>query len=153
MDKKKERLAITTVPMQSWGDLYDEDEALKAGTIFKDLDLPFFAAKDIVSSEAPGSDLMKSPEQRDREKMMCEIQKISFVLDDLRLYLDTHPDDARGLAELKKALTRRKQLTEEFAEQYYPLTPDCMAEIYERKPEAECFCWQKGPKPWEGACV
>lgn len=153
MDKKKEHLAITTVPMQNWGDLYDKDEALKAGTIFKDLDLPFFAAKDIPSSEASGSDLMKSPEQKEWEKMMCEIQKISFVLDDLRLYLDTHPDDSQGLAELKKAAAYRKQLTAEFAEQYYPLTPDCLAEIYERQPESDCFCWQKGPKPWEGACV
>ena len=45
MDKKKEHLAITTVPMQNWGDLYDKDEALKAGTIFKDLDLPFFCSE------------------------------------------------------------------------------------------------------------
>lgn len=38
-------LAITSVPVQNWGELYDQDEALKTGTVFKDLDLPFFAAE------------------------------------------------------------------------------------------------------------
>ena len=40
-------LAVASVRSQSWGELYDQDAALKTGTIFKDLDLPFFAADQI----------------------------------------------------------------------------------------------------------
>ena len=34
-------LAISYVPMQKWQNLYQPDEALRCGTIFKDLSLPF----------------------------------------------------------------------------------------------------------------
>lgn len=35
-------LAIATVPMQPWETPYDSEKALKQGTIFPCLDLPFF---------------------------------------------------------------------------------------------------------------
>ena len=41
---KQEKLAIAAVPVQEWGDVYDREEALKRGTVFPELDLPFFAA-------------------------------------------------------------------------------------------------------------
>lgn len=36
-------LAIATVPMQSWEQPYDPQTALKNGTIFPSLNLPFYA--------------------------------------------------------------------------------------------------------------
>lgn len=51
MKIQKEHLAIASVPVQSWGELYNQDDALKTGTIFKELDLPFFAAEQIRASE------------------------------------------------------------------------------------------------------
>lgn len=36
------RLAIATVPMQPWETPYDSAKALRQGTIFPSLDLPFF---------------------------------------------------------------------------------------------------------------
>ena len=47
MQTQNAHLAIASVPVQSWGELYDQETALKTGTIFKDLDLPFFAAGQI----------------------------------------------------------------------------------------------------------
>ena len=38
MQTQNAHLAIASVPVQSWGELYDQDAALKTGTIFKDLD-------------------------------------------------------------------------------------------------------------------
>ena len=38
-----QHLAVPSVPVQSWGLLYGKEEALRAGTIFQDLNLPFFA--------------------------------------------------------------------------------------------------------------
>ncbi|HJD41567.1 MAG TPA: spore coat associated protein CotJA [Candidatus Mediterraneibacter quadrami] len=79
----KEHLAMASVPVQTWGALYDKDEVLAAGTVFKELDMPFFAADHI-------------PAEKGVTDPLTEIQKISFILDDLRLYLDTHPDDHRS---------------------------------------------------------
>ena len=50
MQTQNAHLAIASVPVQSWGELYDQDAALKTGTIFKDLDLPFFPVRNPVIS-------------------------------------------------------------------------------------------------------
>ena len=76
------------------------------------------------------------------------------MLDDLRLYLDTHPEDADGLALLKDLLQKRRMLTEDFAQACYPLTPDCMGTVYLQNPDSSCFCWQEGrPRGKETAVV
>ena len=152
MQTQNAHLAIASVPVQSWGELYDQDAALKTGTIFKDLDLPFFAAEQIPGAISPLEDSLKSPEEIKCRDKMLEVQKVSFVMDDLRLYLDTHPEDQDALAVFRDAVKQRKQMLSEFAEQYYPLTADCMAEIYEKEPASSCYCWQKGAAPWEGVC-
>lgn len=153
LEIKKEELAIAFVPCQSWGELYDKDQALKAGTIFKELDKPFYAAEQIPAVQEPlAEEASKSPQQKERESLMLELQKVSFVLDDLRLYLDTHPEEPEGLAVFKKALEKRKELKRDFAMKFYPLTPDCMADS-SQQPLTTDFCWQKGPAPWEGGCI
>ena len=145
-------LAITSVPVQNWGELYDQDEALKTGTVFKDLDLPFFAAEQVSAEGSSVMESLKSPEEKECSEKMLEIQKISFIMDDLRLYLDTHPDDTDALTMLKDVLKRRKQAMSEFASRFYPLTMDCMAELDERNLSSACYCWQEGAAPWEGVC-
>lgn len=153
MMAEEKKLAIASVPMQKWGSLYDQDEALRIGTIFKDLNMPFFAAEGAAPADHSIEDALKDPDQKNRESRMKEIQEVSFVLDDLRLYLDTHPEDKEGLNMLKSMLIQRKKQIAEFAAECYPLTPDCMADIYEKEPDISGFCWQEGPAPWEGACV
>lgn len=152
MKTQNEHLAIASVPVQSWGELYSQDEALRTGTIFKELDKPFFAAEQITAPLSFSGDLLKTPEEQKCDEKMLEIQKTSFVMDDLRLYLDTHPEDQDALVMLKEIMGRRKQQLSEFALRFYPLTMDCMAEIYEREPSSSCYCWQKGAAPWEGVC-
>lgn len=41
-------LGIASVPKQVWGDLYDVKTALREGTLFKDLNMPFFMGGDNV---------------------------------------------------------------------------------------------------------
>lgn len=144
---ENEHLAIASVPLQKWGRIYDEKEALKNGTIFPELNKPFF-----VTAESNGS-TQNTKGILEKEDMMLHIQQVSFVLDDVRLYMDTHPEDEKGLELLKSMIKKRKDLLKEYALKFYPLTMDCMADIYEANPESECYCWQKGPAPWEGACV
>lgn len=40
-------LAIATVPFQTWNSTYEFEAALKIGTIFPELNLPFYAGGDI----------------------------------------------------------------------------------------------------------
>ena len=44
-DMKGMSVAMAYVPWQQWGNIYDPKEALKRGTIFAELDLPFEASK------------------------------------------------------------------------------------------------------------
>lgn len=147
----KEHLAIASVPIQSWGKIYDENEAFDKGTIFQDLDQPFFATAGDKGPKKKGDGLFKEKQQQ--EELLLQIQKVSFTVDDLRLYMDTHPTDGQGLALLKTMIRKRKDLLKSFALEFYPLTADCMADIYENTPDSECYCWQEGPCPWEGVCV
>ena len=48
-----QHLAVPSVPVQSWGLLYGKEEALRAGTIFQDLNLPFFAAEEAGRADGP----------------------------------------------------------------------------------------------------
>ena len=72
MIANKEHLAIASVPVQTWGALYDKDEVLAAGTIFKELDMPFFAADHI-------------PAKKGITDPLTEIQKISFRSEERRV--------------------------------------------------------------------
>lgn len=142
------QLAIATVPKQEWGELYGQQEALKNGTIFKELDKPFFAAVEITKTQK-SDNFFKSQEQQEREKLMCRIMEVSFILDDLTLYLDMHEQDAQALSMFQEKSMERAQLKAEFAEKYYPLTRDCIKDAKEMSP----FAWQDGPIPWEGGCI
>lgn len=145
---ENDHLAIASVPVQKWGPLYDEKEALKEGTMFVQLNKPFF----VTEQEDLGQE-KQTKESSKQEDMLLEIQQVSFAVDDVRLYMDMHPEDMGGLALLKKMLLKRKMLLKEYAREFSPLTMDCMAELYEERPDSECYCWQKGPVPWEGVCV
>lgn len=149
----KEHLAIANIPMQDYGEIYDDKKALCTGTIFEALDMPFFATdseKGNKKSALFGTE-KKLPEQEEREQLMTQITEVSFVIDDLTLYLDTHGDEAQALSLFEQKLTERETLKKQFAEKFYPLTRECIP--YCGKKDDGRFCWQTGPMPWEGACV
>ena len=54
---------------------------------------------------------------RERSQCLLEIDEISFTLNDLNLYLDTHPEDKEALTAFNQASTKRKQLMEAFAKE------------------------------------
>lgn len=144
----QEHLAITSVPVQNLNTTLSPKEAMLTGTVFPELNMPFFVEKELINSTPTDSD-----PKDEREVLMKKIQEISFFLDDMRLFMDTHPDNQNGLELLKNAVQTRKELLKKFALQFYPLTMDCMAEIYTENPSKDCYCWKEGPMPWEGACV
>lgn len=140
-----EHLAIASVPVQEWGDrLYEYEQALRIGTIFPELNKPFFAAESLPGEEAPLSGngaAGKMPQQQEREKLMSRISAISFALDDIVLFIDTHPNSGEAAALRTQLIGERKRILKEFDEKFYPLTKDCEG------------AWGEGPMPWEGACI
>jgi len=147
-------LAIASVPMQQWGELYSKDEALNIGTIFQDLNMPFFAAESVLASKSPIANKTDSNgtsmEQVNREELITKINEASFFQDDLTLYLDTHENDVQALQLYQQVSQELAQLRQQFAQEFYPLTRLCIPFC---KNQEEKFCWQEGPMPWEGACV
>ena len=147
-----EALAIATVPCQQWGQLYEEGTALTNGTVFPDLNKPFYVPAPLVDSPVTMGKASTSldPKQMEREQLMNKINQVSFFVNDLTLYLDTHGDDKEALKVLSDKGKERATLLDEFAEKYYPLTCDCIAKCSKAGEEN---LWANGPAPWEGACI
>lgn len=147
-----ESLAIASVPCQKWGQLFDENTALTNGTVFPDLNKPFFVT--CPATDSPLTQGKRSaavdPQQMEREQLMDKINKVSFFVNDLTLYLDTHCEDREALHVLTDKVRERAELMHEFAEKFYPLTCDCIAKCSRAGQEN---LWALGPAPWEGACV
>lgn len=142
-----ETLAMASVPAQEWCEPYDWETALQEGTIFPCLNMLFFRAENVKSSLKSGSALDKASE---RECLMNEISTVSFAINDLTLYLDTHPDCEKGLTLFKELMQQRLDLLAEYAEKYNPLTQISMIT---GNPDCEKYGWGEGPAPWEGGLV
>lgn len=92
----------------------------------------------------------------DRSMMMKEIAETSFLLDDLRLYLDTHPLDENALNIYAEYNLKRKTLLKEYAGLFEPLTCDCVclesnsgADTQTKHAVQKHWTWNDGPIPWD----
>lgn len=145
----KDHLAMASIPKQEWCDPYDLCTALEEGSIFPCLNLPFHKAPvGKCKSKTSGSAL--DPLQKKREELMSQLAEVSFAINDLTLYLDTHPDCPKGTELFYDLLKKRLAILTEFAEKFYPLTQTSMVTgDYNQKQ----YGWSDGPMPWEGACI
>ena len=84
-----------------------------------------------------------------RAQLLQQINEVSFAVDDLLLYLDTHPCCEKGMALYREYAEKRKKLMKEYAECYGPLTIDNALET-----NADTWKWMEQPFPWEreGGC-
>ncbi len=138
-----ETLAMASVPMQEWCEPFDLAAAIHNGTLFPCLNMNFFDAEDIPCPFCDKPALTKAAEQ---EKALIEICKIGFALNDLTLYLDTHPDCQNGINLMKDLLQQRLDALAEFAKNHYPLT---QLSIVTGTPETKQYGWDEGPLPWD----
>ncbi|WP_066712113.1 spore coat protein CotJB [Clostridium sp. Marseille-P299] len=83
---------------------------------------------------------------KNREKLIHCITEVSFYLDDLRLFLDTHPCDREALAVYAEFQKRREALLKEYEEVYGPLR------WYGYNNSCDIWNWTQYPWPWEGVC-
>ena len=121
-------LAFPYIPMQNKNaQRYDAADALAAGTLFPGLNLPFFKA-------------VKSRMNTDNTPL-CELMALGFAINELGLYLDTHPDDSEALT----LYTRYVQLFQEgrsrYESMYGPLQQTAVTEAG--------YTWLNDPWPWE----
>jgi spore coat protein JB len=79
----------------------------------------------------------------DREKLLCFIHQISFVLDDVVLYLDTHPTDERALKYYDHYKDILAEAVHDFTMYFGPLTDDHV------NVDSNVWEWIVEPFPWE----
>jgi len=114
-------------------DLETPMEGLEKGNLFKSLYDPY---KNYKYGE------LRS--QNDREKLLYDILKYKFALNDLNLYLDTHPNNQEYIMLYSKYLNEEKKACNEYEKKYGPLTLDSPYL------ESNSWMWIKAPWPWEG---
>lgn len=94
----------------------------------------------------------------DRNSVLKEINEVSFFLDDLRLYLDTHPLETKALELYQKNHEKRLLLLKQYAGEFEPLTCHCIdldsngsSATTTRYPGQKHWTWSDGPVPWDTA--
>ncbi|HJB30174.1 MAG TPA: spore coat protein CotJB [Candidatus Blautia faecavium] len=86
--------------------------------------------------------------QSKRQQLLSRINEVSFAVDDILLYLDTHPTDEKALAFANTHMAERQKLMAEYEQSYGPLTPKDPA------CPMDSWKWAQQPFPWEreGGC-
>ena len=77
----------------------------------------------------------------EREIMMKELSSYQFTMDDLKLYLDTHPNDEKTIKKMNEVSEKFNPLKEKYENLYGPLTANDNSK--------NRWCWIKAPWPWE----
>ncbi len=122
-------LATSWVPPQGTNPpMYSHEEALTRGTLFPGLDLPFM---NMVNKSNPYAG---TP--------LGELMALTFMVKELQLYLDTHPDDREAFKAMKDTLALKNEAWKRYVKMYGPLTVEDL-EISDK------YDWLQGPWPWE----
>ena len=79
----------------------------------------------------------------DAAQILQALDQASFALDDVTLYLDTHPMDRDALNYYQYVRSLRNQAMNAYTDQYGPLMKD-------QENSTTSWTWVKGPWPWEG---
>ncbi len=122
-------LANPYVPFQQENPpMYEPRKALIRGTLFTGLDLPFGGKENTrLKAVTP----------------MSELQSISFAIQELALYLDTHRDDKEALTIYRKFQEIYHDAKCNYEKKYGPLTHNSIS--------TSGYKWLNDPWPWEYA--
>ena len=120
--------AVPFVAAQSASpDRYPQAKALASGTLYPDLDLPFHL-------KVKAADLPDGP--------LDQLRALEFVVLELGLYLDTHPDDKEAFWIFQKYAALAEKARTAYVDQSGPLT---MADAA----KGSRYAWIDGPWPWQ----
>lgn len=122
-------LAFPYVPMQDQDPpRYENATALQTGTLFPGLDLPFKAAM---------TDRLKTS-----NTAMAELMALDFAIDELGLYLTTHPKDQEVLNLYWAYIRLSQEGRETYQRMYGPLLQTDIT-------EQDGYIWLNDPWPWD----
>lgn len=76
-----------------------------------------------------------------QSELMNYLQSLAFAINDLILYLDTHPNDKKALELHNNYANKYRYAYEEYERRFGPLSIYCPCESYR---------WIDLPWPWEG---
>jgi spore coat protein JB len=92
-----------------------------------------------------------------RKNCLDKLYEVSFAVNELNLFLDTHPTDAKALELFSEYRAERKNLLQQMAQNYDPMTCDCVDPAISTGTKGDTkymdqkhFNWVDGPLPWEG---
>ena len=80
----------------------------------------------------------------DRSSLLKEIMSYNFAINDLVLYLDTHPNDTRAISLHSQYVEKLDVLSKKYEELYGPLTVN-----FTSQENSNNWAWSKEPWPWE----
>ena len=122
-------LAFPYIPVQGGSPVrYSRMEALETGTLFPGLNLPFKAAIQAHTKL--------------NNTALVELMALDFALQELGLYLNTHPMDQEAVQLFWSYAQLAKEGRERYQEAYGPLTQTDMT------PE-QGYAWLNDPWPWD----
>ena len=120
-------LAVPYVPFQQDApQKYSQSDALSNGTLFPGLNLPFHLKVD-------GSTLPATP--------LAELQALAFVVLELGIYLDTHPEDEEAFQLYRQYVAMERSAKAAYEDANGPLMKDSTANY-------ESYRWLRDPWPW-----
>lgn len=83
-----------------------------------------------------------------RRELLHHISVVSFAVDEIKLFLDTHPDNQEAIGYFKEYSRMRNEALRKYAEDFGPLTVD-----YAMRSDSCSWNWTDEPWPWqEGGC-
>lgn len=116
--------------------LYNPQEGFLKGNMFSNL-----------YSEYKSYKPQKLVFKNEQEKMLYELDSISFAAHELNLYLDLHKDDQSMVTLFNDYRRKLEELTKSYEEKYGPLT------VNSNVMEDKASSWINTPWPWEGSDV
>ena len=83
--------------------------------------------------------------QMNQCQLLTYLNEVSFVVSDMLLYLDTHPNDQTALEFCREHISLRSQALKEYSSRFGPLTIDTADDN-----ASTSWNWVETPWPWEG---
>ena len=123
-------LANPYVPFQLEGPVrYEPRKAMVRGTLYPGLDLPFMGM--VNQNNLPVTPL-------------SEVQVLAFAVQELALYLDTHPEDTEALELYRQYQQLYQKVSQAYERENRPLNPAAPG-------QGDTYAWLDDPWPWEYA--
>lgn len=82
----------------------------------------------------------------EERQMMLQVQQADFVVVELTLYTNTHPDDEEGLEQWRDAIKVAANLRRKYENRYGPLS---LASVPSKQAMEVGWRWNQEPWPWQ----